>query len=211
MALMQNTRFTIGLTGGIGSGKSAVSQRFAQLGIDIIDADEISRAVVLPGSSALREISTHFGLDILLASGELNRARLRELIFSQPEQKKWLENLLHPMINAAIRTQLNEGDSSYAVLSSPLLLETQQHQLVDRILVVDTSEQLQLERARQRDNNSEAQIKAIMRNQLSRLERCNRANDIIQNHGELGALDEQITRLHQLYLELASAPKTSHQ
>ena len=206
---MKNVHFTIGLTGGIGSGKSAASERFSRLGIDVVDADDVARAAVTTGSDALAEIGAHFGLDILLASGELNRPRLREIIFSQPEQKEWLESLLHPIINATIRTKLTAATSQYVILSSPLLLETQQHQLVDRILVVDTSEQLQLERAGLRDRNNEAQIKAIMNNQLSRLDRCNRANDIIQNHGDIVELDEQISKLHELYLELAAIAKTA--
>ena len=206
---MKNVHFTIGLTGGIGSGKSAASERFSRLGIDVVDADDVARAAVTTGSDALAEIGAHFGLDILLASGELNRPRLREIIFSQPEQKEWLESLLHPIINATIRTKLTAATSQYVILSSPLLLETQQHQLVDRILVVDTSEQLQVERAGLRDRNNEAQIKAIMNNQLSRLDRCNRANDIIQNHGDIVELDEQISKLHELYLELAAIAKTA--
>jgi dephospho-CoA kinase len=203
---MTDKKLIIGLTGGIGSGKSEVSRRFAALGIDLVDADLIAREVVTPGASALQSIASHFGPDILLEDGSLNRARLRDIIFSNADEKEWLEQLLHPLINQRIRELLAQSHSSYVILSSPLLLETQQYLLVDRILVVDTSEILQVERASRRDASKEAQIRAIMATQLSRAERCSRATDIIQNHGDLDELDEQINRLHQLYLELAEQP-----
>lgn len=199
-------RLIVGLTGGIGSGKSEVSRRFAALGIDIVDADEEARCVVTLGSPALAQIAAHFGKEILLTDGTLNRPRLRHLIFSNPNEKTWLEQLLHPLINTAIRHKLAHSTSPYAILSSPLLLETTQYQLVERILVVDTSEQLQLERASARDHADIAHINAIMASQLSRQERCNRANDIIQNHGSIHELDEQVTKLHQLYCEIAQQP-----
>lgn len=200
---MAKKKLIIGLTGGIGSGKSEVSRRFAALGIDIIDADEEARAVVISGSDALKEIRVHFGDDILLSNGELDRTRLRAIIFANPTEKDWLEQLLHPLINANIRAKLAQSTSLYTLLSSPLLLETTQYQLVDRILVVDTSEQLQLERAGARDDNNSAQIESIMAAQLSRQERCSRANDIIQNHSDIDELDEQVQKLHQLYKEIA--------
>lgn len=200
----------VGLTGGIGSGKSEASKRFAKRGVMVVDADIVAREVVEPGSAPLAQIAAHFGLDILDAAGNLNRSKLREIIFSDPTEKQWLESLLHPIINANIRHQLQNSTSAYSVLTSPILLETQQFQLVDRILVIDTSEQHQLERAGQRDKNNESQIKAIMQTQLSRQERCARATDIIQNHGSIDELDEQVEKLHQLYLELAqSAVKTN--
>jgi dephospho-CoA kinase len=200
---MPDKKLIIGLTGGIGSGKSEVSRRFETLGITLVDADVVARDVVVPGKPALKSIRTHFGTDILLSDGSLNRAKLREIIFTEPAEKEWLEQLLHPLINQQIREQLALSTSAYAILSSPLLLETQQHLLVDRILVVDTSEMLQIERASRRDTNQEAQIKAIMATQLSRAERCSRATDIIQNHGDIAELDDQIAKLHSLYLELA--------
>jgi dephospho-CoA kinase len=200
---MPDKKLIIGLTGGIGSGKSEVSRRFEALGITLVDADLVARDVVLPGKPALESIRTHFGTDILLPDGSLNRAKLREIIFTEPAEKEWLEQLLHPLINQQIREQLALSTSAYAILSSPLLLETRQHLLVDRILVVDTSEMLQIERASKRDKNQEAQIKAIMATQLSRAERCSRATDIIQNHGDITELDDQIAKLHSLYLELA--------
>ena len=195
----------IGLTGGIGSGKSEASARFSARGILVVDADVVAREVVEPGKTALVQISQHFGIGILDSAGRLNRSKLREIIFSDPSEKQWLELLLHPIINTDIRHQLANASSTYAILSSPLLLETQQFQLVDRVLVIDTSEQLQIERASQRDKNNEAQIKAIMHTQLSRQERCARATDIIQNHGTRAELDAQVEKLHHLYLELAQS------
>lgn len=195
----------IGLTGGIGSGKSEASKRFAKRGILVVDADIVAREVVEPGSTALTQIATHFGPDILDSTGNLNRGALREIIFSSPLEKQWLESLLHPIINNSIKHQLASASSAYSILASPLLLETQQFQLVDRILVIDTSEQLQIERASHRDQNNETQIKAIMQTQLSRQERCARATDIIQNHGSINELDTQIEKLHLLYLELAQS------
>ena len=201
----------IGLTGGIGSGKSEASKRFAERGILIVDADIVAREAVEPNSFALKQISDHFGKDILNASGELNRSKLREIIFSTPSEKIWLESLLHPIINASIRQQLANASSAYAILASPLLLETKQFELVDRILVIDVNEQLQIERASQRDNNKPDQIKAIMQTQLSRQERCARADDIILNNGNIAALDEQVEKLHQLYLTLAKTHSQTNQ
>lgn len=200
---MLKPKLIIGLTGGIGSGKSEVSRRFESLGILVIDADQIAREVVQLGQPALADIVAHFGSDFVLPSGQLDRTKLRARIFSDPDAKAWLEQLLHPQINMLIRTRLQMAGSRYAILSSPLLLETKQHELVDRVLVVDTSELLQLERASQRDKDSEDQVRRIMATQLSRTDRCSRANDIIQNHGDLSELDTQVNKLHQLYLELA--------
>lgn len=195
----------VGLTGGIGSGKSEASKRFAQRGVLVVDADIVAREVVAPDSVALAQIVAHFGADIIDIAGNLKRGKLREIIFSNPTEKQWLESLLHPIINTEIRRQLTNSTSIYSILASPLLLETQQFLLVDRILVIDTSEQHQLERASKRDKNNEAQIKAIMQTQLSRQERCARATDIIQNHGSIDELDEQVEKLHRLYLELAQS------
>lgn len=200
----------IGLTGGIGSGKSEASRRFAERGVAVVDADVVAREVVEPRAPALIQIAAHFGSDILDADGNLNRSKLRAIIFSNPEEKQWLESLLHPIINTEIRHQLAKATSPYSILASPLLLETQQFQLVDRVLVIDTSEQLQLERATHRDKNHEAQIKAIMQTQLSRQERCARATDIINNHGSIDELDAQVEKLHQRYLDLVqSAAQTN--
>ncbi|HTF97662.1 MAG TPA: dephospho-CoA kinase [Cellvibrio sp.] len=207
----------IGLTGGIGSGKSEVCRRFIARGVKVIDADIVAREVVEPGMPALEKIQEYFGNDVFNTfknqsdSPTLDRKKLREIIFSSPEKKGWLEKLLHPLINQRIREQLTAALGSYTILASPLLLETEQYLLVDRILVIDASEQLQIERASQRDFNDEAQIKAIMRTQLSRQERCMRANDIIQNHGSFTDLDEQVEHFHHLYLEIAEIHNSSHE
>ena len=193
----------IGLTGGIGSGKSEVSSRFERLGIHIIDADVIARKVVAPGSFALNKIAKHFGVAILLADGHLDRKKLRELIFENPVEKAWLENLLHPLIRTETLEQIKQSPSAYTILSSPLLLETDQHKLVDRILVVDANEHLQLSRASSRDASNPDQIKKIMSTQLSREARCAKADDIIHNHGDLQELQAQVELLHTRYLYLA--------
>jgi len=198
-------KFIVGLTGGIGSGKSEVTRRFAQLGIEVADADEIAREVVRPGEPALKEIREHFGEQVINEQGELDRTGVRDIIFSNPQEKIWLENCLHPRINQRIREKLAKASSPYAILASPLLLETSQHQLVDRILVVDTTEELQLERASKRDQKNRAQIQAIMATQIDRAQRLARAQDIIYNNGELGELDDQVARFHQTYLSMATA------
>jgi dephospho-CoA kinase len=192
----------IGLTGGIGSGKSEVSQRFEALGITVIDADKIARQVVEPNRPALQAIVSHFGSNILNANGTLNRAQLRHFIFTHKEEKLWLENLLHPIIREETIRQLHAAKSVYVILASPLLLETSQHNLVNRILVIDTSEELQLARASARDHNNPEHIKKIMATQMPRAERCAKADDIIDNHGDLTELDAQIKKLHAIYLTL---------
>lgn len=197
--------FIVGLTGGIGSGKSAVADCFRQLGITVVDADIAARRVVEKGTSALAAIADHFGRDILLSDGTLDRAALRHRIFDNGEDKAWLEGLLHPLINQWIQDQLAAAPGPYAVLETPLLLESGQRRLVHRILVVDVPEATQLARASQRDGNSEAQIRAIMAAQLGREERLAGADDVIDNSGDLDTLKQQVQALHQNYLQLASA------
>lgn len=201
----------VGLTGGIGSGKSQASKRFAMHNITIVNADTVAREVVMPGSAALQSITQHFGNEVIETDGTLNRRKLREIIFETPTEKEWLEALLHPLINAEIRRQLHASTTLYTILESPLLLETNQYELVSRILVVDVSEMMQIERASSRDKSDEQQIKAIMETQLSRQERCARAHDIIQNHGSIDELNQQVDKLHELYSELAQLETTSTQ
>ena len=196
--------FTVGLTGGIGSGKSAVAQLFREHGITVVDADQAAREAVLPGSPALAEIRTHFGAPVLKENGSLNRAWLRGAVFADPKQRQWLEALLHPAIAVLIDEALANAASPYAILESPLLLETSQHTLVNRILVVDVSEATQVARAIQRDGGDEAQIRAIMDAQISRYGRLGRADDIIDNDGPLTALEPAVAALHQRYLALAA-------
>ncbi len=193
----------VGLTGGIGSGKSEVSQRFEQLGITVVDADIVAREIVNIGSSSLSAISEHFGQTILNADGSLNRAQLRLRIFENSDEKRWLENLLHPIIRKEIVTQLAHSKTPYTILSSPLLLETKQDELVNRVLVVDATEDMQLKRASARDKNNQEQIQKIMAMQISRNERCARADDTIENHGDLNELDVAVKKLHAFYLQLA--------
>jgi dephospho-CoA kinase len=193
----------IGLTGGIGSGKSEVSRRFEQLGIKVVDADVVARKVVNIGSNALSAISAHFGQDILSADGGLNRAELRSRIFENINERRWLENLLHPIMRTEIVTQLAQSKTPYTILSSPLLLETKQDELVNRVLVVDATEDMQIKRASARDTSNENQIRKIMATQISRAERCKKADDIIENHGDLNELDLAVKKLHTFYLQLA--------
>lgn len=195
--------FVIGLTGGIGSGKTAASDYFKQLGIDIVDADVAARVVVEPGTPGLNRITSHFGEDILLKTGELNRALLRQRIFSNPAEKKWLEELLHPLIAREIDRQLAETSSPYVIFVSPLLLETQQHQRCNRILVVDAQVDTQVERAAARDNNSADMIRTIIKNQMPREARLDRADDVLLNDADIDTLHKRIENLHRQYLELA--------
>lgn len=195
--------YTVGLTGGIGSGKTAVSDRFQQKGITIVDADLCSRVVVEKGRPALEQIQAHFGDDILTAEGELDRAALRQRIFAEPDEKKWLESLLHPLIGEELLNQLASARSPYVMLVSPLLVESGQDALCDRVLVVDVPEQLQLDRTMQRDANDEAQVRRIMQSQADRATRLARADDVIENIHGLDYLDECVNTLHKQYLKLA--------
>jgi len=195
--------FIIGLTGGIGSGKTAVSDRFANVGISIVDADIASRTIVEPGKPALAQIAKKFGANVLLKNGELNRAKLREIVFADSKQRLALEAITHPLIRAEIIQGLEQARSPYVFLVSPLLMETNQHQLCQRILLVDVPQQLQLERASNRDGVSTDQIKAIMAAQTSREDRRSKADDIIVNDQGLEFLDQQVEQLHQSYLKLA--------
>ncbi len=192
----------IGLTGGIGSGKTAVSDLFESLGVDVVDADVVARKVVLPGSQGLQAIIEHFGPVILEADATLNRRQLRNIIFSDPAEKKWLENILHPLIESEIKKKLQQSTSIYSILVSPLLLETKQSQLVDRVLVIDVPENLQLERVQARDQQSFEQVRAIMKSQLSRVDRLAKADDVIINDADFATLKENVEALHQFYLTL---------
>ena len=192
----------LGLTGGIGSGKSAVAQAFNARGIHTVDADHAARWVVEPGRPALNSIVEHFGQDILQADGALNRAALRQAIFADPAQRRWLEGLLHPLIRQEIIDALARAESPYAILVSPLLIESGQSQLTQRILVVDTPEQLQIERTMARDGSPLEQVNAIMSAQASREERLRHAHDVLKNDRDLDWLEEQVEQLHQTYLTL---------
>jgi dephospho-CoA kinase len=196
--------FVVGLTGGIGSGKTAASDYFKQLGIDIVDADVASRIVVEPGKPALENIAEHFGQSLILKNGELNRAALRQRIFSNPVEKSWLESLLHPLIAKEIDRQIANALSPYVIFVSPLLLETKQHQRCKRVLVVDADVETQVTRASERDKTSEELIRAIIMQQMPREARLDRADDILRNDGDLNTLHKHIEKLHRQYLELAA-------
>lgn len=193
----------IGLTGGIGSGKTAVSDSFQEKGITIVDADVISRNTVSKGSPALEKIAEHFGESILLSDGNLDRAQLRKIVFDNPVEKQWLESLLHPLIGEETQRQLSQFNSPYVIYSSPLLIESGQESICKHIIVVDVPEELQIARTVNRDNNSEAQVKAIMANQASREQRLAKASHIIDNSGDLNHLHQQIEALHQEFLILS--------
>lgn len=192
----------LGLTGGIGSGKSAAAQCFVELGVHLVDADNAARWVVEPGRPALAQIAEHFGASVLQGDGALNRSALRELIFKDPQQRVWLESLLHPLIREEIRQYLARAESAYAILVSPLLLETSQHQMVQRVLVIDVPESVQIERTVLRDKTNEEQVRAILKAQASREERLSRADDVIVNDRDPAWLKSEVERLHHFYLTL---------
>ncbi len=195
----------IGLTGGIGSGKSAAADRFAmQHGIHVVDADIKSRVVVEPGRPALASIVDRFGDTILLDNGALNRAALREQVFKEPEQRMWLEQLLHPLIRDEIQQDLASASSPYAILVSPLLIESGQYRMTDRVLVVDVPEAVQIARTASRDGVPAEQIQAIMQAQAKREDRLAQAHDIIRNDKDLAALHAQVDALHERYAAMAS-------
>ena len=196
-------KYVVGLTGGIGSGKTAAADIFQSLGITIINADALSREVVEPGQPALTSIAEHFGSDVIAADGSLDRALMRTRVFSDPEHRAWLEALLHPLIADLIRQRLADADSPYAILETPLLFETDQHRLVDRTLVIDVSEETQLARAMQRDCSDADTIRSIIAAQIDRDERSARADDLVSNEGDLSALRNEIERLHKKYIEMA--------
>lgn len=195
----------VGVTGGIGSGKSEATRRFEALGITVVDADVAARIIVEPGGSALAAIADHFGSDIIAADGTLDRAALRQRIFADDAERHWLERLTHPLIGEEIRHQLDASRSDYSILSSPLLLETQQKNLVDCVVVVDVPEDVQLERATARDANSEDQIRRIMAAQMSREQRLEMADIVINNSKPLAELDEIVSELHKEFLLRAEA------
>lgn len=196
----------VGLTGGIGSGKSAVASRLASYGVVTADADEGSRAVVLPGSKGLDAIASHFGNEVLSADGTLDRKALRALVFGEENkhQRLWLEKLLHPLIGEWLQQQLASGEGPYKVLMSPLLLETSQHKMVDHVVVVDVSVDTQLDRASSRDGQSRRDIEKIIAAQLPREERIEAADTVIDNNGTLGDLDSAAKQLHEKLRALAS-------
>lgn len=200
------SKMIIGLTGGIGCGKTTVSNFFAELGIDVIDADIAARIVVQPGKDALVAIEQRFGSDIIAADGQLNRAKLRRQIFSQPDDKTWLNNLLHPLIRQEIISQLRTAKSDYCLLVAPLLLENKLDKLVDRVLVVDVDEASQIARTIARDTSSETEVKRIIASQIPREQRLKYADDIIKNeHINLKEMQQLVIDLDHKYRLLSKS------
>ncbi len=194
----------VGLTGGIGSGKTTVSNLFAALGVPIIDADVIARELVEPGQPAYREVIREFGDEIVDDRGELRRDALRRIVFSEPGRKGRLEAILHPRVRDEIERRVNQSDFSYCIISIPLLFETGRESSVDRILVVDVPEGIQLSRAYKRDGANEEAIRKIMATQATRELRLAGADDIIHNNLDLEHLRRQVNLLHDKYLVIAS-------
>ena len=195
--------FILGITGGIGSGKSAATQWFESQGIVVVDADIVAREVVELGQPALKEIQLSFGEWVLLEDGNLNRRALREHIFQFPEARETLEKITHPAIRQSIIQQLQQAESPYVILVSPLLFETNQHELVHHTLLIDANEQTQLQRASQRDGQNEEQIRKIIAVQMPRTQKQLLANDIVMNDGLLEHLHQQLKPLHLKYLQSA--------
>lgn len=192
--------FILGLTGGIGSGKSAASQWFESQGITVVDADVVAREVVEKGQPALEKIKQTFGAWVIQEDGTLDRRALREHIFAEPKARKKLEAITHPAIRSSILQQLQNAQSPYVILVSPLLFETDQYQLAHRTLLIDAAEELQIARASTRDGQNTDQIKTIIAAQMPRQQKQNIANDIVLNDGQLEHLYEKLKPLHLSYL-----------
>lgn len=194
----------IGLTGGVGSGKSTVSACFEALAVPVIDADIAARAVVTPGSEGLDAVARAFGPDALTPAGELDRGALRERVFRHPEARKTLEAILHPRIKAWMERQYAISSAPYVIFAVPLLVETEQHRDMDRVLVVDLPEALQIRRVEQRDGIDAERVRAMLAAQCSRRERLQAADDVIVNTGAIAALRREVEVLHQRYLALGA-------
>ncbi|PHS01868.1 MAG: dephospho-CoA kinase [Oceanobacter sp.] len=198
-------RLIIGLTGGIGSGKTAASDYFADQGITIVDADIVAREVVEPGEPAWLAIKARYGADVIQEDQSLNRAWLRQKVFAEPDERKWLEGQTHPRIRDRLIQQLRDATSPYAILVSPLLFESGQSALVKRTLAIDVPVDTQVKRACSRDTNNEEQIRRIIAAQISREDRCSRADDVADNSGTLAQLHAQLEKLHHTYLTMATS------
>ena len=210
MARQPAHRLRIGLTGGIASGKSTVAQRFSALGVPVIDADEAARAVVQPGQPGLAKVIEKFGEGMLTADGQLDRRALRDRVFSDPAARKDLEAILHPLIQADMERRAAQATGPYLVMAIPLLVEGGRRKgggqkRIDRILVVDVDEGIQLQRVMARDSSSLEQAQAILAAQASRADRLNAADDVLTNAGTVSDLHQAVDRLHERYLRLATA------
>ncbi|MBC8949710.1 MULTISPECIES: dephospho-CoA kinase [Xenorhabdus] len=197
--------YIVALTGGIGSGKTTISNVFSSLGVPLVDADIIAREVVAPGTPALQAITEHFGADILLPNGSLNRAMLRQKIFAAPEEKQWLNALLHPLIQIETQRQLNQVTASYVIWVVPLLIENNLMHLAERVLVVDVPVEVQITRTMARDGVSREQVENILAAQASRQDRLEKADDVIVNHNSEQDITSRVVELHQQYLKQAKS------
>lgn len=196
--------YCVGLTGGIGSGKSKAADMFAELGAGIVDTDVISHALTAPGGRAMPEIERLFGRDYVREDGALDRSRMRSLVFADPEAKRRLEGLLHPMIRADVAQAVADVDAPYALLVVPLLLETGAYRdLIARVLVVDCPEHVQIARTMARSGLAEDEVRRVISAQLPRAERLRRADDVIANDGDISTLRTQVEALHACYLAAA--------
>lgn len=203
MGRESNKIFRVGLTGGIASGKTLVAAMFAELGVPVIDTDQVARDVVAPGQPALREIRTHFGPDIILPSGELDRRRLRRLVFEEESRREVLEAILHPSIRRETLERARRAGGPYQILVVPLLVETGFAEMTDRVLVVDCPVDLQRSRLAARDIETPEQIERILAVQASREDRLAAADDVVDNSGDIAATRAQVEALHARYLSLA--------
>lgn len=196
----------IGLTGGIGSGKSTVAKCFAALGVDIIDTDVIAREITKSRSAVLKKIRTHFGQSLIKKNGELNRKKLGEIIFTNPGERIWLEKLLHPLIYKQVRAKLKKTNSPYVILVVPLLFETKTkefREIVDRILVVDALLKYRLARLVKREHISRNAAQARIRSQITQSQRLKRADDTLINNNSLVALQKKVKKIHLIYTKIA--------
>ncbi len=193
----------IGLTGGIGSGKTTIADLFAELNVPVIDADDIAREVVALGGQALEQIRHAFGERVIAADGNLDRGAMRELVFADTEQKRKLETIVHPMVRQSILKRVASLDASYCIICVPLLVESGMVNLVDRVLVVDCPVETQIERVTKRDRLDEKIVRAIIASQATREQRNAQADDLIDNTSSDSMLAEQVKKLHNLYLYLS--------
>lgn len=199
---MHCAKFVVGLTGGIGSGKTTVAELFAELGVTVIDTDQLSRHLTQPGYPAYQQIIEKFGTGILLDDKQLNRKKIRKIIFADPAERHWLEKLLHPLIRDEMKRLVKLAKSVYCIIVIPLLFEGEPNSLLNRTLVVDAPEKLQISRTEKRDQHTPEEVKTIIKSQINRSKRLAAADDIIVNDGKLEDLKPQVKKLHKFYLSL---------
>ena len=197
--------FKVGLTGGVASGKTTVSNLFRELGVEVIDADILARKLLDKGSTCYQQVLNEFGGDVITENGQIDRPWLRQRIFSDPAAKKKLESILHPLVRLQMQALAEDSSGPYCILSIPLLVETGMQDMVDRVLVIDLDEIQQLSRLRARDQIDTRQARNMLNNQCLREQRLAIADDIIDNHGTTATLNKQVHQLHQFYLDLSAA------